>query len=70
MKPKLRWLQEYYECTREDIVEYRDAHDCGFVEAKLHLQPALAPVLQYFDEDTQDWVEVPTVNVSLGKRYE
>ena len=67
---KLRWLQEYYETTRDDIVKYRDAHDCGFAEAKLYLSPQLEPVLQYFDEDTQDWSEVPTVNVSLGKRHE
>lgn len=70
MTPKLRWLQEHYEATRDDIIAYRDKHECGFVDAKLALQPQLDPVLQYFDEDTQEWVEVPTAYVSLGKKCE
>lgn len=64
---KLRWLQEHYEATRADIQEYQTYRGCGFVEAKMTLQPTLLPTLQYFDEATQSWEDVPTEVVSLGK---
>lgn len=70
MNARVRWLQEYYEATREEIVAYRDEHECGFVEAKLALQPHIDPVLQYWDEVADVWIEVPTVRFSLGKRFE
>lgn len=68
MLPKVRWLQEYYEVSQEDILEYRDTQGVGFAAAVMALRPELPPLLQYFDDETQEWTEVPTVRVSLGKR--
>lgn len=70
MIPSLRWLCEHHDITRVDVEEYCERHGCSFREAREWLVPPLTPTLQMFDEDTQEWIDVPTVSVSLGKRYE
>lgn len=70
MIPKMRWVHEYYEARAVDVREYRDRQGGTMAQAKAAMCPTLEPRLQYLDEDTQDWIDVPTTHVSLGKIYE
>ena len=66
---KLRWYTEKNKVTAQDIKDYVDNYEMydhsyyrpSLEEARKDLESAVGPTLQYFDEDTQKWVDTPSI---------
>jgi len=59
---KLRWVTHKTKVTAEDVRKARHSfHGWAFQEIKVLLEKQTVPVLQYFDEETEKWVDVPSI---------
>lgn len=65
MTPKLRWLQERRAVTAAQVRAYMEKYEVSMYEAKSILQPYREPMLQFFDEETQEWDYVPIETVMV-----
>lgn len=58
---KIRWFTLKTKVTADDIHQLRKHYSFSLLELKKHLENQVGPVLQYFDEEKQEWVDVPDV---------
>lgn len=59
---KLRWVTKKNRVKAVEIKEYFHNHHCRWLqEAKDILENVEGPILQYFDEATELWEDVPEV---------
>lgn len=57
---KLRWHVVRNKVTVQTIKDYQEIHGCGIYQAKNALINQ-TKTLQYFDEEGDEWVDIPTV---------
>ena len=59
---KLRWVTKKNRVKAEEIKKHFHDHHCRWLqESKDILENVEGPTLQYFDEDTRQWEDVPYV---------
>lgn len=59
---KLRWVTRKNRVKAEEIKKHFHDHHCRWLqESKDILENVEGPTLQYFDEDTRQWEDVPYV---------
>jgi len=66
---KLRWYTEKDKITAQDVRDYVDNYEIdghnyyrpSLQEAKRDLEREVGPTLQYFDEETKEWVDTPSI---------
>ena len=66
---KLRWYTEKNKVTAQDVRDFVDnfkidGHNYyrpSLQEAKRDLEREVGPILQYFDEETKEWVDTPSI---------
>ena len=65
MIPKMRWLQERRSVAVNQVRAYMEKYEVSMQDAKRILQPYTEPLLQIFDEETQQWECVPFETVMV-----
>jgi hypothetical protein len=57
----IRYFTIQNNVTSESVRQFAKDNDCGMMEAKKRLEDKTSTVLQYWDESTSSWVNVPYV---------
>jgi hypothetical protein len=57
----IRYFTIQNNVTSESVRQFAEDNDCGMMEAKKRLEDKTSTVLQYWDESTSSWVNVPYV---------
>ena len=58
---KVRYLTKQCRVTNEQVNKYGQEHNLPRYEAKRRLENRIGPVLQYWDDADQAWVDVESV---------